>query len=226
MKTRSVAFILFAAVAVPASAGNLDLRMGAFQPRANSGAVNDLFRDHSALYTVDKGDWLGFAGGVQYNTKIAKNFEIGFGIDGYGKTNDTAYRDYGGDGDRDILQTLELEIVPMSFELRLTPTSRRTKVAPWIGVGGDLYYWKYEAYGEFIDFNLPNQPIGVDSFISDGVNVGFHVSAGLRFAITDDVGFIVGARYQWGTADMGDDFRENKLDLSGATYTGGINFRF
>lgn len=227
MKRGIWALILFGVIAAaPVHAGNLDLRMGGFQPRADTGAVNDLFRDHSLLYTVEKGDWLGFAGGVQYNAKVAKNVEIGFAIDGYSKTNDTAYREYGGDGDRDILQTLQLDIVPMSFELRLTPTSRRTKLAPWIGAGGDLFYWKYEAYGEFIDFSQRNQPIGVDSFISDGVNFGFHVSGGLRFAVTDDVGIILGARYQWGSADMGDDFRNNKLDLSGATYTAGVNIRF
>lgn len=227
MRRGSWAFILFAAVAaVPVHAGNFDLRMGAFQPRANTGAVNDLFVDHSSLYTVGKSDWVGFSGGGQYNAKLARNVEIGFAIDGYERTIDTAYRDYGGAGDRDIEQTLKLDIVPVSFELRLTPTSRRVRVAPWIGAGGDLFYWKYEAFGEFIDFSRSNQPISTDSFISEGVNVGFHVSAGLRFAITDDVGITAGARYQWGTANMGDDFRNNKLDLTGATYTAGVNIRF
>jgi opacity protein-like surface antigen len=227
MKRGCWAFIFAVAVATPVHAGNLDLRLGAFQPRANTGAGNDLFRDDSELYTVSKSDWLGFSGGAQYNFKIARNVEIGLGIDGYSRSLDTAYRDYEHPGSgRDIQQTLQIDIVPVSAELRFTPTGRHVRIAPWIGVGGDLFYYKYEEFGEFVDFDRASLPIIEDSFISEGVSGGFHVSAGLRFAITDDVGFIAGARYQWGKADMKDDFRGNKLDLTGATYTAGVNIRF
>lgn len=221
-----LAAALIVAVAAPAHAGNLDIRVGAFLPRADTGASNDLFRDDAELYTVGKSDWRDVVGGAQFNVKLARNVELGFSVDGYGQTLQTAYRDYERESGRDIRQTLKLDIVPVGVELRLTPTSRRARVAPFVGIGGDLFYWKYEEFGEFIRFSDPGLPVIEDSFIAEGVAPGFHVSGGIRFAVTDDIGVVGQARYQWGTADMGDDFRGNKLDLTGATVTAGINIRF
>jgi len=222
----AIAFIGASSIAPAAFAGDFEIRLGAFIPRADTGAHNDLFVDDSVLYNVTKSDWHGFSGGVQYNVKIVPNVQIGFGIDGYGETVDTSYRDYVGPTGREIRQTLKIDMVPMSVELRLTPTSRRVKIAPFVGVGGDLIYWKYEEFGDFIDFDVPSKPIVPDSFISEGWNPAFHVSGGIRFAVTDDIGITAQARYQWGSANMGRDFSGLKLDLSGATYTGGVNIRF
>jgi hypothetical protein len=93
-------------------------------------------------------------------------------------------------------------------------------------VGFDLYFWKYEEFGEFVRFSDPSLPVIEDSFISEGVNPGFHVTGGIRFPINDDIGITAQGKYQWGTADMGDDFRGNKLDLSGASVTLGLTIRF
>ena len=219
------ALVVFA-TAEPAHAGDLDLRAGAFVPRANTGSVNDLFTDDSALYTVKKSDWTSFSGGVQYNFKVHRNVLFGFGLDFYDRTLQTAYRSYQYPDGRDILQTLHFEIVPMSVELRFMPTSRRVKIAPFAGVGGDLFYWRYEEYGYFVKFIDPKLPVINDSFFSEGWNGGLHVTGGVRFAVNDDIGIFGQFRYQWGTADMGYDFRGNRIDLSGASYLGGVNIRF
>jgi hypothetical protein len=221
-----VAALLVFANAEPARAGELELRAGAFAPRADTGAVNDLFRDDAQLYTVSKGDWTSFSGGVQYNFKVARNVLFGVSVDGYDRTLQTSYRDYQRPDGRNIYQTLHFEVVPMAVELRFQPTSRRTKVAPFVGVGGDLFYWKYEEYGDFVKFNDPNLPVISDSFFSEGWNGGVHVTGGVRFAVSDDVGIFGQFKYQWGKADMGYDFRGNKIDLSGASYLGGVSIRF
>src|SRR5262249_24737700 len=152
-----------------------DIRLGAFFPRANTGKVNDLFADDFKLYTVSKSDWYGFSGGAQFNARLARNLEIGFGVDGYGRTLNTEYRDYERDSRPPIRQSLKLDVVPISVELRLTPTSRHARVAPFIGVGGDLIYWKYEEFGEFVKFSDPKLSVIEDSFVSEGVNPAFHV---------------------------------------------------
>jgi hypothetical protein len=222
----SLAAVLALCVASTAQAGSLDLRGGAFFPRADTGALNDLFRDDATLYTVQKSDWVDFTGGIQYNMKVVKNLEAGIGFDFYGQTVHTEYRDYERESGAPIQQSLMIDILPMSLELRLIPTSRRAKVAPFVGVGFDLYFWKYEEFGEFVRFSDPSLPVIEDSFISEGVNPGFHVTGGIRFPINDDIGITAQGKYQWGTAEMGDDFRGNKLDLSGASVTLGLTIRF
>lgn len=222
----SVAAVCVLAAAGPAAASDVDVRFGAFVPRANTGEVNDLFTDDSILYTVRRSDWSDFSGGVQFNFKLASSLKFGISVDGYTETIDTAYRDYERPNGAEIRQTLRWEVVPIGLEFRLGPTSRRARFAPFVAAGGDLFYWKYEEYGDFVRFSDPRQPVFADAFFSDGWDFGFHVGGGLRFAVTDDIGIIAQARYQWGKADMEEDFRGNKLDLTGATYTGGINIRF
>lgn len=218
--------VLAFAPADPASAGSLELRVGGFVPRANTGRVNDLFTDDSTLYTVEPRDWRDFVGGVQVNFTLVRNVELGVGVDGYTQTLHTEYREYERSDGRPIRQTLKLDIVPVSAELRLGPTGRFTRVAPFLALGGDLFYWKYEEFGDFVRFSDPRLPVIEDSFLAEGVSPGFHVSGGVRFAVTDDIGVLGQARYQWGGADMGDDFRGNRLDLTGASYSLGVSIRF
>jgi hypothetical protein len=231
MKRLAAAVLLVTAgMAATSEAGNLDLRIGGFFPRADTGSTEasnfDLFRDHSELYTVERSDWKGVFGGAQYNAGIARHFELGIGIDGYSRANDTVYRDYVDPAGRDIPQTLKFSAVPMSLTLRLVPGGRRARVAPYVGIGGDLFFWKYEAFGDFIDFQRAGRPISSDAFESTGVTPGFHVVGGLRVPISHDFGIVGEARYQWGEANMGDDFRFNKIDLTGASVTVGFNVRF
>jgi len=216
------------AAASPARASGLDLRLGAFVPSANS----NLFQDDSDLYFVSKGDWTGFSGGAEYNIVVARNVELGFHIDGYSRTVDTSYRDYVWDDRSEIQQSLRFQVVPFGVSLRLVPTSRRAKVAPYIAVGPDLFYWKYEEFGDFLDFFDLGAPPIADHFISDGVAFGGHVAGGLRFYLNRDFALVVEGRYQFAKTDMGGDFDTgdpgdpNRIDLGGTTVTVGVHVRF
>jgi hypothetical protein len=206
-----------------ASAGALDVRLGWFFPREES----ILFVDDRVLYTVDKGDWDSFTGGVEFSGRIARNVELGVHVDGYGRSLDTVYRDYTDETGRDIPQTLKLEIVPVGLTLRFVAGSRRSTVVPYFGVGGDLFYWSYEEYGAFIDFDDPDLPIIDDAFYSDGVTFGGHAVAGLRVHLNHDVSITGEGRYNWApTDDMGDDFPLLQVDLSGWSATVGVRIQF
>jgi hypothetical protein len=222
-----------------AQAGGFDLRLGAFFPRAES----NLFEDDAVLYTrggrlgpdgipggLRTKDWIGAFGGIEYNQRLARNVEIAFAIDGYGRNLETAYREFTREDGRDITQTLKLSIVPVGVSIRLVPTGRRVRIAPFVGAGVDLFFWRYEEFGDFIDFDDPDFPIVSDAFVSDGVTPGFHVSGGLRVRMTDDVSLVGEGRYQWAEDDMGDDFfratDKNRIDLGGASATLGIHVRF
>jgi len=216
------------ASAGPASAGGLDVRLGAFVPGANS----NLFLDDEELYFVTKSDWVGLTGGAEYNHVLVDNVEIGIHVDGYSRTLDTSYRDFVRPDDSEIYQTLKLDIIPFGLTLRLVPTSKRTKIAPYVGGGVDLFYWKYEEWGDFIDFWDPDMAIYYDEFYSDGVTFGFHAAGGVRFYFNRDFALVAEGRYQWAEAKMGGDFAanepglDNRLDLGGASVTFGLHIRF
>lgn len=218
--------VMLVAAAAPLRAGNLDLRVGAFFPRADSDAVNDIFRDNSELFTVSESDWTNAIGGVQYNVALARFVEVGLSLDYYSRENYTSYRDFTRPDDSEITQTLRYELMPLGVTLRLVPTSRHAKVAPFVGVGGDVVFWEYEEWGDFIDFGSPRLPVEYDSFLSEGVEIGFHVCGGLKVAIDDDFSVVGEARYLWAEGDMGEDFYQNRIDLSGLSVTLGLNIRF
>ena len=229
---RAIPVVILAAgltmAASAARAGGLDLRFGAFLPAASS----SLFDDDQTLYFVRKSDFAGFTGGGEYNVVIARNVELAFHVDGYGRSVDTSYRDYTRPDGSEIYQTLHLEIVPFGVSIRLVPTGRRTKIAPYLAAGPDLFYWKYEEYGDFIDFADPAMTIYSDDFISHGVAFGGHVAAGLRYYVNRDFAIVVEGRYQFAKADMGGDFGPtepglvSRIDLSGAGVTVGLHVRF
>jgi opacity protein-like surface antigen len=239
---------LLSASATHAHAGGLDVRLGAFIPRARAcGIPSDqpakltLFQDVCELYvptsrSLDdfdwKDEWVGFSGGAEYNQVLIDNVELGVHVDGYARSVDTSYRDYTWDDGTEIFQTLRLNVVPIGATLRLVPTSKRAKVAPYVGGGVDLVYYKYEEFGDFIDFFDPEMPIYSDAFLADGVTFGFHAAGGLRFYLNRDFAIVVEGRYLWAEADMGDDFSPNepglvnRIDLGGASAVVGLHIRF
>lgn len=216
-------------VAAPAavSAGGLDLRVGGFFPRAES----NLFQDDVSLYTVENKDFRGVGGGVEFNVRLARNLELGFHVDGYGRSIDTSYREFVRPGGGEILQTLKLDIVPVGVSLRIVPTRHHARLAPYLAAGVDLFFWNYEEVGDFIRFVDPSLPIIPDHFRSDGVAPGFHVAGGLRVPLNHDISVVGEVRYQVAKEnDMGGDFfratDKNKLDLTGASATLGIHLDF
>lgn len=230
---RAIAILSLCAAAsvfpLRAEAGSVEVRLGAFLPRADS----TLFQDTRELFGARKSDWRGFTGGVEFAGQLAPNFELGVHVDGYSRTLDTSYVDFVRPGGREIQQTLKLEMVPVGFTLRIVPGDRRSFVRPYVGLGADLIFWKYREFGDFVDFGSPGLDILADSFRADGVQPGFHATGGVRLRLTYDLSLTAEARYQWaGREKMGDDFApnapglENVLDLNGASFTAGLHLRF
>src|SRR5688500_11066409 len=87
---RVIAAVIVAAAVLPTSAraSSLELRMGGFSPQADS----RLFRDNEDLFGTEKSDWGGFTGGLEFSVDTSRNTELGFHIDGYGRSLDTSYR--------------------------------------------------------------------------------------------------------------------------------------
>lgn len=214
--------VALAAAPERASASGLDLRAGAFFPRADS----NIFDDTEELFGTDKDDWIGFTGGAEYSFGIADHVELGFHVDGYGRELDTTYVDFERPDGQLIFQTLKLTIVPVGATLRFVANPSRGALTPYAGVGVDAVYYEYEQFGDFIDFFDDDLPIRSDFFEDDGTAFGFHVAAGVRIPFGDDFSLVAEGRYLWAKTDMSDDFRLNEIDLSGPSATLGINLRF
>jgi hypothetical protein len=219
--TLLVTLAVTAVTATPSFASGLDLRAGAFFPRAES----NLFIDDSILYIVDKDDWIGFSGGAEFSWNFGEKVEVGIHLDGYHRTIHTEYRDFERESGRAITQSLELTSVPLGFTVRWVPGGRH-KLTPYFGGGADVIFYEYEEFGDFIDFEDPALPVIPDFFISDGSVFGLHAVAGVRIPINYDFAITGEVKYQWAEADMGEDFRGNRLDLSGPTATIGLHIGF
>jgi len=229
---------LVAAFPAAGWASGLELRIGGFFPRGQS----DLFDDVNELYTrdsrrnectatscpgVETEDFAGLYGGAEYSFNVADHVEMGISLDGYSKTIPTIYRDFSRPNGDDILQELRLTVVPLGVSLRVLPLDRYAAVQPYATIGADVFFYKYEEFGDFIDFFSNNLDISSDSFKSDGAALGGHAAAGLRIPLGHDFAITAEGRYQFAQKkQMDDDFSRNRLDLNGASATIGIRLRF
>ena len=210
-------------VAQKASATGLELRLGGLKPRAQS----ILFDDSVALYLVEKNDFIGAAGGAEFTQTLAPMIELGLSIDGYGREIPTSYRDFTRPSGREIEQTLRFVMVPASALVRVVPTGRYRKFAPYVGGGVSAIFWQYEEFGDFIDFGDRGQPVEFDSFKSNGTKVGYVLNAGLRYRINED--FQITADYRRfgaGRTRAKGDFAPNEVDVTGDMFTIGFRLTF
>ncbi len=205
-----------------ARASGLELRIGGMLPRGKS----ILFDDSVALYQVEKDDFRGAFGGIEFTKNLSANLELGLSIDGYGQEIPTFYRDFTRPSGREIEQTLRLVIVPASAIVRLLPSGRYRKLTPYVGAGVSAIFWQYEEFGDFIDFDKSGQPVVSDSFKSTGTTTGFVLNAGLRYRINEDFQVTADFRNFSGKQKMGGDFAPNEIDVSGAALTLGFRLTF
>lgn len=219
-----LALLAATSVTPAAAAGGLDVRLGAFLPRAES----NLFDDDRELYTVEKKDFVGFAGGAEYRFGVGGPVQIGLHVDGYSRTLHTSYREFVRQNGREIQQSLRLTIVPIGASIHLSPERghSHSRVVPYVAVGVDAVAWNYQEEGDFVDFFSNDLDIVPDAFESEGVAFGVHAAAGLRVYVNDDVAISGEARYLAAKDDMGRDFRGNEIDLSGFQATVGVSLRF
>lgn len=239
---------LLAGGATSVAAAGLDVRVGGFFPRGRDCGVPSaqraeytLFQDVCELYLpegrgLEDRSWMrefdGFYGGIEFNQVVTDYVEVGVHYDYYARTVNTSYRGYTRPDGGEIWQTLRLRQAPLGVSVRLLPTSKRARIAPFVGGGVDAVFYKYEEYGDFIDFFDPDYPIYADAFVADGVAFGVHALGGLRVYLNRDFAIVGEGRYQWAADDMGDDFSPNepglvnRVDLSGWTVTVGLHVRF
>lgn len=205
-----------------ADASGLEVRIGGMVPRAKS----ILFDDSVTLYQVEKEDFTGAFGGIEFTKNLASNVELALGIEGYGREIPTNYREFTRPSGREIEQTLRFVVVPTSAIVRVLPGGRYRTFTPYAGVGVAAMFWQYEEFGDFIDFDARGLPVVFDSFKSTGVTSALVLNAGLRYRINEDFQVTADFRNFSGRQKMSGDFSPNEIDVSGAAFTLGFRLTF
>lgn len=213
---------LMGLVPADASASGFEVRIGGMLPRAKS----ILFDDSIKLYQVEKEDFTGGFGGLEFTKNLAPNLELGLAIEGYGREIPTSYREFTRPSGREIEQTLRFVVVPTSAIVRFLPSGRYRTLTPYAGVGVAAMFWQYEEFGDFIDFDSRSFPVVFDSFKSTGVTPGLVLNAGLRYRVSEDFQITADFRNFSGKQTMSGDFSPNEIDVSGAAFTVGFRLTF
>jgi len=213
--------LLVIATGLQLSAHQLTLKVGLFQPQLNS----DLWDINRENLAFDTADMLEGTFAAEYEYFLDQRLSLAFETSTYSKTHYSQYSDWVHEDGSPIFQNLALRITSFELAIKLYPFGHRPVLHPFLGLGGGLYAWRYEQWGEFIDFN--------DMSVSDGYaetetyTLGASGRAGFGFQFNPLFGLMVEAKYQYLKGRLSSFFEGfESLDLSGFTYQLGLTFRF
>ena len=225
---------LTAAPAARAQDQSLVLNIGGFVPRGfDARADGDVLSADRCLNTVgscepllfDMSDFNGFTFSGEWLVGLGEFFEAGGGVGFYQHTTHSVYENLTYDDGTEIEQDLKLRIVPITATVRFVPTGRHAAVQPYIGGGLGIFNWRYSEAGDFVDTG--DGSIFRASYSKSGTNFGPVAFGGVKFRVTRSVLLGGEVRYQKAEGtDLPDGFLGDRIDLSGFTYSGLVQFRF
>ena len=214
----------------PLKIGSVSFRIGGFWPSADS----DLWDTNFFDLTIEKADFNSYMVGMEFNWFATRMITVGVAVDYYKKTNSSNYVDYTDMDGNEIYQDITLDLVPITATVKFTPLGngapgygggRGTSFVPWVGVGAGVYAYRYEEYGEFIDFS--DMSIIEGDFITEDAAFGLHVAGGVVVPIGFDWDVFGEVRYSKVEGDLSEDFLGfEPLDLGGLTAMFGVSYRF
>jgi hypothetical protein len=210
---------------------SLGLRAGLMVP----GEGSDLFDFVQDQLTIQKGDFRGPAFAADLGFALSDRLDIVAGFEFTRKTIASEYRDFVDNNLLPIEQSSELSqnFATASLRFMLIPRGQRagsfawipSRVAPYVGAGGGLLWWRFLQYGDFVDF----QDLGVfsDQFGADGTSPTGHVFGGADIRMYKRLFFTAEGSYVWASGTLDGDFVGfAPLDLSGFRASAGINVLF
>ncbi|MCP5047998.1 MAG: porin family protein [bacterium] len=215
----TMVFFMISGLAMNTHAQSLNFKIGLFQPSLQS----DLWEINMENLAFEKQDLQGRYFGVEYEHFLGKNLSIALEGGYYSKEHYSLYRDFEYDDGSSIFQNMALEIFVMEVDFKFYPMGHRTRFFPYFGAGGGVYRWKYEQWGDFIDFE--DNTVMEDEYLeSSAYTPGFNAKAGFVLRPSRQLGISVEARYQSVKGELSSFFEGfEKLDLSGFTVTAGIH---
>jgi len=198
-------------------------------------ANSPIFRFVTDTFTLSKSSFGAYAIGGEFDVRVARRLELVLSGGWAGSKSGSEYRNWTDNANQPIRQTTSLERVPLTASLKWYLTSPGqaighfawvpTRVAPFVGVGGGLMWYRFQQYGDFIDY--ADSSIANDTFSSDRWTGELHAFAGVDVALGPRYVVSGRAQYSWAKSELGGDFvGSNSVDLSGLSVTVGFGVRF
>jgi outer membrane protein W len=211
--------------------GSLRMWVGYDRPIADS----PIFQFVTDTFTLSKNSFGAFDVGGDLAFSIARQADLVFSLGYAGSKAGSEYRHWVDNNNQPIVQTTTLERVPLTLSLKwyLAPPGDAVGrfawvprgVTPFVGAGGGTMWYRFQQYGDFIDFT--DSAVVNDAFDSHAWTWTAQAFAGADFAVGSRWIFTAQARYTWAQSHLGRDFvGPNQIDLSGFSVTAGLGVRF
>ena len=198
-------------------------------------ANSPIFKFVTDTFTLSKSSFGAFAIGADLAVRVAPRAELVFSAGWAGSKAGSEYRHWIGSDSLPIRQTTSLERVPLTVNLKWYVTAPGqsigrfawvpTRLAPFVGAGGGLMWYRFQQYGDFINFadsSVVNDALASEAWTGSlDAFAGMDVALGARYVVT------ARAQYTWARSHLGADFvGPNEVDLSGLSLTVGAGVRF
>ncbi|MCU0249017.1 MAG: hypothetical protein MUE61_02305 [Vicinamibacterales bacterium] len=229
MKRVVVAALLVLAViaglAGPASAQQvLTAQFGGFLPKGEGSRVEgDVLAIDRQYLLFDFGDFNGLLVGGDWSFALGEYLEAGAGFGYYQATAPAIYEEWVNQDGSEIEQELKLRIMPLTAVVKIFPLGAKRAFQPYVGGGLGAYFWRYSERGEFL---ATDDSIYEASYVQSGTSFGPVAVFGVRGRVSESALIGMEGRYQWGTADLSEDFLGPKLDLGGFSILATFGYRF
>ena len=199
----------------------LNLRIGLFQPAMNS----DLWEINMENLALIKQDMQDVYYELEYEFFFNPILSLTFSVGQYDHEHYSQYTEFEYDDGSPIYQNLALSLTSIELNLKAYPMGHRRVFSPYVGGGIGLNSWHYEQWGDFINFD--------DMTVSEGYadtkayTLGFNARAGFIVKVRRSIGISFEARYLYLQGPLSSLFEGfEKLDMSGLTYSLGLNLFF
>jgi opacity protein-like surface antigen len=248
------AISLFVAPA-PAPAQDSPPAQGSFQapsspdfmlgrPRASIGvngqwifasAGSDLYEFVTDQLTLEKSSFNTPAFGANFGVNVLPRLDLTFGLEYSKSSTPSEYRDFVDNDLLPIQQTTALRHLNLagSAKFAVLPPGRAVSrlawipsaVVPYVGAGAGVSNYKFEQFGDFVDFN--DSRVFSDAFQSSGWAPTVHVFGGTDIQMYKRMFLSLEGRYMWGSAELDRDFIDfEPIDLGGFRFGAGIHVVF
>ena len=196
---------------------------------------SDLFDFVQSQLTIGRNDFNAPALAVEIGPTVSRRVDLLFGFEYNQATINSEYRHFVDNNRLPITQQTRMRQMNLSTSAKIALISRGREVgrlawiprpvAPYVGAGAGFLWYTFDQSGDFVDF--VDLSVFGTTLRSNGWTPSTHVLAGADIKLRQRL-FLTGeARYLWAKAALGRDFVGfDRIDLSGAKVTAGVNFLF
>ena len=184
--------------------------------------------------TLNRGSFRALSFTGEINARLGPRTDLVFAATWSGSRSGSEYRYWVDNNNLPIQQTTSLQRVPLTVGLRqyLAPVGQSvgrlawipSKVAPFIGGGAGVMWYRFHQDGDFIDDSLN---VFRDAFTTSDWAFTAYAEAGADVSLGASLYLTGAARYTWARAKPHSDFSGwDRIDLSGVALSVGVGVRY